>query len=80
MKNRYEFVDIEMAEDLKELLAKNPDVKVCSKLKKKINSLSDDVLVKVAKKHVFSGNANAGITITSAVVVTPELIEKEMFK
>lgn len=78
-KNGYEFVDVGMAEDTKELIAKNPDVRVSSKMKKKINSLSDDTLVMVKKKHVFSGNKNAGINITSVVVVTPKLIAK-MFK
>ena len=63
-------VDVDLAEDIKELLAKNPDVHLADALKKKILEAEDDDLL------MTTTNFEHGIEITAVELVTPELIAK----
>ena len=63
-------VDVDLAEDIKELLAKNPDVHLADALKKKILDAKDDDLL------MTTTNFEHGIEITAVELVTPELIAK----
>jgi hypothetical protein len=64
--------DVDMAEDVKELLAKNPDVHLADALKKKILDANDDDLL------ITTTSFDHGIEIVAVEIVTPEMIMKEL--
>jgi hypothetical protein len=66
--NMQEITDVDLAEDVKELLAKNPDVHLADALKKIILEAKDDDLL------MTTSNYEHGIEITKVVVLTPAII------
>lgn len=61
-------IDYEMVEDVKELINRNPDVRISEELLAKLNSYGDMDLVQIQK------NFSKGIEIISIEKVTEKLI------
>lgn len=65
-------IDVDLAEDVKELLAKNPDVHLADAWKKIILDAKDDDLL------MTTSNFEHGIEITKVIVLTPEIIARSL--
>ena len=65
-------VEFELAEDTKELIAKNPDVRISEELRKKLMSIDNNEMVKVQK------NFDKGIIILNIDHVTEDYITKDI--
>ena len=68
-------MEVEMAEDVKEFLAKSHDVHLANALKKKIMAFNDDVLVLVTKE-IGNIDGVSGTHISDVELITTELIMK----
>lgn len=71
MENVNPIISVELAGDVKELVAKNPDVKIDEPLNDKLIGFDNDVLVKVTKEF-------GSLKISGIDEITEELLEKEL--
>ena len=69
--NIIEETEIELAEDLKDLIKFNPDVKASDDIKEKIKKFDDDNLIKVTKEC-------GSLIIKDVEHVTEELLKKDL--
>lgn len=66
-----QIIDIDLAEDVKQLLKINEDIEISNELKSKINSFNNDDFLKVTK-------AIGSLKILDAELVDDELLTREL--
>ena len=71
MVDEKQIIDIDLAEDVKQLLKINEDIEISNELKSKINSFNNDDFLKVTK-------AIGSLKILGAELVDDELLTREL--
>ncbi|MBU3958161.1 MAG: hypothetical protein KKB25_03735 [Nanoarchaeota archaeon] len=71
MADEKQIIDIDLAEDVKQLLKVNEDIEISGELKGKINAFDDDDFLKVTK-------AIGSLKILDAELVDDELLTREL--
>lgn len=71
MADEKQIIDIDLAEDVKQLLKVNEDIEINNELKSKINNFNNDDFLKVTK-------AIGSLKILDAELVDDELLTREL--